>query len=97
MSDILLQVDRIAKRYGGVQAVRELSFSLQRGEILGLLGPNGAGKTTAFNMIAGYVQPDTGSIRLAGRDLVGKRPWDVCRGPGAHLPAVQAVQRHEHP
>ncbi len=79
MSDILLQVDRIAKRYGGVQAVRELSFSLQRGEILGLLGPNGAGKTTAFNMIAGYVQPDTGSIRLAGRDLVGKRPWDVCR------------------
>lgn len=79
MSEVLLTVDRIAKRYGGVQAVKDLSFTLRRGEILGLLGPNGAGKTTAFNMIAGYVAPDQGRIQLGGRDLTGRKPWDVCK------------------
>ena len=79
MSDVLLQVDRVAKRFGGVQAVKALSFDLKRGEILGLLGPNGAGKTTAFNMIAGFIGPDTGRISLEGRDITGKRPWDVCQ------------------
>ena len=77
--DLLLKVEGIAKRYGGVQAVKELSFDLQRGEILGLLGPNGAGKTTAFNMIAGFVAPDPGRITLDGKDITGKRPWDVCK------------------
>ncbi len=79
MSETLLEVDAIAKRYGGVQAVKALSFTLRRGEILGLLGPNGAGKTTAFNMIAGFVAPDQGRIALAGRDITGRRPWDVCK------------------
>ncbi|MYZ42782.1 ABC transporter ATP-binding protein [Schauerella aestuarii] len=79
MSDNLLEVERIAKRYGGVQAVKDVSFNLARGEILGLLGPNGAGKTTAFNMIAGFVAADSGRIRLNGRDITGKRPWGVCK------------------
>jgi len=79
MSDVLLQVDRVAKRFGGVQAVKSLSFELHRGEILGLLGPNGAGKTTAFNMIAGFIGPDAGRIALEGRDITGQRPWDVCK------------------
>jgi branched-chain amino acid transport system ATP-binding protein len=79
MNEILLKVDGLAKRYGGVQAVKSLSFELRRGEILGLLGPNGAGKTTAFNMIAGFVAPDGGRITLDGRDITGKRPWDVCK------------------
>ena len=78
MSEVLLSVEKIAKRYGGVQAVKELSFDLRRGEILGLLGPNGAGKTTAFNMIAGFVAPDSGRIALEGRNINGKRPFDVC-------------------
>jgi branched-chain amino acid transport system ATP-binding protein len=79
MSQTLLAVNAIAKRYGGVQAVKSLSFNLQRGEILGLLGPNGAGKTTAFNMIAGFVEPDQGSIKLEGRDIAGHKPWNVCK------------------
>ncbi|WP_353233693.1 ABC transporter ATP-binding protein [Diaphorobacter ruginosibacter] len=79
MSETLLKVERIAKRYGGVQAVKDLSFSLRKGEILGLLGPNGAGKTTAFNMIAGFVNADQGQILLDGRDITRMRPWNVCR------------------
>ena len=79
MSEVLLEVDHIAKRYGGVQAVKDLSFSLRRGEILGLLGPNGAGKTTAFNMIAGFVGADRGRIALAGKEITRLKPWDVCR------------------
>jgi branched-chain amino acid transport system ATP-binding protein len=79
MSEVLLRVDQVAKRFGGVQAVKSLSFDLQRGEILGLLGPNGAGKTTAFNMIAGFIGPDTGRIALEGCDITGQRPWDLCR------------------
>lgn len=78
MTDTLLSVAGIGKRYGGLHAVRNLSFDLQRGEILGLLGPNGAGKTTAFNMIAGFVAPDQGHIVLNGRDITGQRPWEVC-------------------
>ena len=79
MSEVLLTVDKIAKRYGGVQAVKELSFTLRRGEILGLLGPNGAGKTTAFNMIAGFVAADQGRILLGERNISGLKPWDVCK------------------
>ena len=79
MNPPLLKVEKIAKRYGGVQAVKELSFELHRGEILGLLGPNGAGKTTAFNMIAGFVGSDQGRISLEGRDISGLKPWDVCK------------------
>lgn len=78
-NNVLLSVDGIAKRYGGVKAVKSLSFDLHRGEILGLLGPNGAGKTTAFNMIAGFVAPDGGQIRLQGKDIAGRKPWQVCQ------------------
>ncbi|WP_046115214.1 ABC transporter ATP-binding protein [Aquincola tertiaricarbonis] len=77
-SDVLLSVEGLAKRYGGLQAVKDLSFSLRRGEILGLLGPNGAGKTTAFNMIAGFVRADAGRIVFEGRDIAGRKPWEVC-------------------
>ncbi|KAB2683240.1 ABC transporter ATP-binding protein [Brucella pseudogrignonensis] len=75
----LLEVKGISKRFGGLQAVSELSFDLRQGEILGLLGPNGAGKTTAFNMIAGALRTDTGDILFDGKSLVGKAPWDICR------------------
>jgi len=79
VSAVILEVDQLVKRFGGVQAVKQLSFGLRRGEILGLLGPNGAGKTTAFNMIAGFIRPDAGRIELQGRDITGKRPWELCR------------------
>jgi branched-chain amino acid transport system ATP-binding protein len=73
----LLEVQAIGKTFGGLQAVKDLSFTLEPGEILGIIGPNGAGKTTAFNMIAGFFPPDTGSIRFKGEDITGRRPWDI--------------------
>ncbi|MBC7282710.1 ABC transporter ATP-binding protein [Hoeflea sp.] len=79
MSDEILRVEALSKWFGGLQAVKDVSFSMQRGEILGLIGPNGAGKTTAFNMIAGFLKPNSGSIHFAGRDMTGRKPWDVCR------------------
>ncbi|WP_407520338.1 ABC transporter ATP-binding protein [Methylobacterium oryzisoli] len=79
MSPPLLDVRGISKRFGGVHAVRDLSFRLDDGEILALLGPNGAGKTTAFNMIAGYFRPDGGEILFRGRNVARLRPWDICK------------------
>lgn len=73
-----LEVRGISKRFGGLQAVKALEFTMERGEILGLIGPNGAGKTTAFNMIAGYFPPDEGRILFKDRDITGLRPWEVC-------------------
>jgi len=73
----LLEVNGISKAFGGLQAVKDLSFTLEPGEILGIIGPNGAGKTTAFNMIAGYFAPDAGIIRFKDEDITGRRPWEV--------------------
>ena len=65
----LLQVNRLNKRFGGLQAVSDVSFEVEQGEILGLFGPNGAGKTTTFNLIAGNLFPNSGSVHLDGQDL----------------------------
>ncbi|MGH7299816.1 MAG: ABC transporter ATP-binding protein [Candidatus Rokuibacteriota bacterium] len=75
----LLQVSGLSKRFGGLQAVRDLSLEMARGEVLGLIGPNGAGKTTAFNLLSGFLTPDTGLVRFDGRTLAGLRPHAVCR------------------
>src|SRR5579864_321171 len=73
----LLQLASVTKSFGGIIAVKDLSFSVSDGEILGLIGPNGAGKTTAFNLIAGVYKPDSGSIRLGGREISGKKPHTI--------------------
>ncbi|HMN22379.1 MAG TPA: ABC transporter ATP-binding protein [Ottowia sp.] len=65
----LLEVERVTRRYTGLVAVGDVSFTLQQGEILGLIGPNGAGKTTLINLISGTTAPGSGHIRLAGRDI----------------------------
>jgi branched-chain amino acid transport system ATP-binding protein/branched-chain amino acid transport system permease protein len=75
----LLAVRGLSKRFGGVQAVHDLSFDVAPGEILGLIGPNGAGKTTAFNLISGFLVPDDGDVVFDGRSLVGLKPHAVCR------------------
>lgn len=65
----LLQLDRISRRLGGRPVLREVSFMLQRGEVLGLLGVNGAGKSTTLAIIAGVLAPDAGTVRIDGRDV----------------------------
>jgi branched-chain amino acid transport system ATP-binding protein len=75
----LLALDRVSKRFGGLQAVNNLSFVIQPGEILGLIGPNGAGKSTLFNLINGVFAPNSGMITFNGIDITGERPFIVAR------------------
>ncbi len=74
-----LKVSGLSKAFGGVQALRSLSFTLGKGELLALIGPNGAGKTTCFNLVNGQLAPDAGSIEFEGRSLVGLPPRRIWR------------------
>jgi len=71
---VLLTVERLSKRFGGVEALAELSFEVAETEIFGIIGPNGAGKTTAVNVISGVTRPSGGMVRLAGKDVTGLAP-----------------------
>jgi len=108
----LLEARGLSKRFGGLQAVHDLSFALAEGEMLGLIGPNGAGKTTAFNLLSGFLRPDAGSVSFRGRPLVGLKPHAICRlglartfqlvRPFPRMSAldnvkVGALARHAHP
>ena len=73
----LLAVQGVTKRFGGVQALNEVSFSIAAGDIFGLIGPNGAGKTTLFNVLTGIYSADSGSFTFAGRNLAGLKPNHV--------------------
>lgn len=75
----LLQVRHLAKSFGGVRAVDDVSFDLPPGQLLALLGPNGAGKSTCFNMLNGQIKPDAGEILFEGRDIAGRVPRDIWR------------------
>jgi branched-chain amino acid transport system ATP-binding protein len=75
----LLEVAGLAKSYGGVEAVKDVSFALDRGEILALIGPNGAGKSTCFNMLNGQIVSDRGAIRIDGAPTRGLPPRAVWR------------------
>jgi branched-chain amino acid transport system ATP-binding protein len=74
----LLEVHGVARRFGGVQALQDVSLEVEAGQLVGLIGPNGAGKTTLFNVISGLIRPDTGRVRFGGRDLAGLPPHAVC-------------------
>ncbi len=67
----LLEVHQVSKRFGGLTANQDVSFSIETAQIVGLIGPNGAGKTTLFNCVAGFFAPSAGSIRLNGRNIAG--------------------------
>ena len=75
----LLALDHVSKRFGGLRAVHDVSFRIDEGEVLFIVGPNGAGKTTLFNLITGFLQPDEGVIRFAGRSLAGTPPHKAAR------------------
>jgi branched-chain amino acid transport system ATP-binding protein len=75
----LLQVESSSKRFGGLLANRDVSLTIDAGEIVGLIGPNGAGKTTLFNCITGSLHPDAGRIRFESADITHARPERICR------------------
>jgi branched-chain amino acid transport system ATP-binding protein len=93
MSAPLLSVEHLSKSYGGVKAVQDVSFSLDRGELLALIGPNGAGKSTCFNMLNGQVKAESGTIRIDGRDttrLDPRRVWKLGVGRTFQITATFA-------
>src|SRR3984885_8946307 len=77
MADALV-MRGLSKRFGGLRAVQDLSFSVKENETVALIGPNGAGKTTSFHLITGFHRADAGSVTAFGREIVGLRPHDIC-------------------
>jgi branched-chain amino acid transport system ATP-binding protein len=77
MTDALV-IQGLNKRFGGLRAVQDVSFTVKQNETLALIGPNGAGKTTSFHLITGFHRADSGSVLAFGREIVGLKPHDVC-------------------
>ncbi len=75
----LLEVRALSKNFGGLHAVKDVSFSLKKGEIVGLIGPNGAGKTTLVNLMTGVLRPTSGQVIFKGRDVTAQRPFQAAR------------------
>ena len=85
-----LKIENLSKSFGGLTAVNRVTFQVREGEILGLIGPNGSGKTTIFNLISGFLTPDTGNIHLGEESLVGLKPHQICkRGIGRTFQIVK--------
>jgi branched-chain amino acid transport system ATP-binding protein len=73
----LIEAEKVTKKFGGLMALRDVSFHIDSGEILGLIGPNGAGKTTLFNAVAGVFRPESGKIRFNGEEITGLPPFEL--------------------
>jgi branched-chain amino acid transport system ATP-binding protein len=91
VSTPVLELDGLEVRHGAVQAVRGLSLTVERGEIVGLIGPNGAGKSSTLHAVLGLVRASGGDVRLNGKSLVGKRPEDVARRGVALVPEGRRI------
>jgi branched-chain amino acid transport system ATP-binding protein len=76
---VVLEGRGLTKAFGGLRAVKDLSFALRDGEILGIIGPNGAGKTTLFNLLTGFYRPDAGRVFFKGENVTGLRPHQICK------------------
>lgn len=103
----ILTVDHVTKRFGGLTAIDDVSFTIKTGEIFSLIGPNGAGKTTLFNTITGMYKPTDGTIQFQGRDITGRKPYHIAAlGIArtfqqirlfAYMSALDNVRIGEHP
>ena len=98
---VILEIEKLSKSFGGLAAVSELTTTVEEGEILGLIGPNGSGKTTVFNLITGFLKPDTGRVSFKRVDITNAPNHTVCQKgiartfqlvkPFAHMTALQNV------
>jgi branched-chain amino acid transport system ATP-binding protein len=98
---VFLKAENLSKSFGGLQVLSNVSFDVHQGEILGLIGPNGSGKTTLFNLITGFLKPNTGKIIFEGEDITSVQSHHVCQAgiartfqlvkPFAHMTALQNV------
>ncbi len=79
MSEPILRIEKVTKRFGGIVALSNVSFQINNGEIVGLIGPNGAGKTTMFNVITGYYKPEAGRVYFKGEDITGRPPYVIAK------------------
>ena len=77
LSPPLLEVENLTKHFGGLTAINNVSFRIDKGQVVGLIGPNGAGKTTLLRLITGILRPDSGKVRFKGRDITRAKPWDI--------------------
>ncbi|MFC4352570.1 ATP-binding cassette domain-containing protein [Fodinicurvata halophila] len=92
--EIVLEVQSISKSFGGLKAVQNVSFQVNKGMILGIIGPNGAGKTTLFNLLNGFQTPDGGHVLVHGEDLVRRKPHQLCRaGVGRTFQIMRPFKR----
>lgn len=75
----LLEVKKVHKNFGGVVALSDINFTIEKGAIIGLIGANGAGKTTLFSVLSGFYAPSKGAVLFKGEDITGKKPFEICR------------------
>jgi branched-chain amino acid transport system ATP-binding protein len=87
-AEVVLSINHVAVRFGGLLALADMSFSVRKGQIVGLIGPNGAGKTTAFNVVTGFLPQTTGEVLYRSRSLIGLKPHQI-----AQLGLVRTFQR----
>jgi branched-chain amino acid transport system ATP-binding protein len=89
----MLEGKHLKKRFGGVVAINDLSFNVEKGEIVGLIGPNGSGKSTLFNVISGIYKPDEGSVHFKGVKISNRKPFEIARmGIGRTFQIVQPFE-----
>jgi len=90
----LLQILDVSRRFGGLAALSDVTYSVQKGEILGLIGPNGAGKTTLFNVVNGFYSPSKGEVFFKGEKISHLQPFEICRlGIARTFQVVKPLQR----
>jgi branched-chain amino acid transport system permease protein len=91
---VVFEARDVSKAFGGLKAVQQVSLKVMQGEVLGIIGPNGAGKTTFFNLLNGFIRPDSGEIILNGKNIVGKLPYQTCAaGVGRTFQVVRPFRR----
>jgi len=89
-----LEIRKVYRFFGGLAAIKDVSFELRQGEILGLIGPNGAGKTTMFNVVNGFYHPSRGEVLFKGKKISGSKPHQICQqGIARTFQVVKPLQR----